>query len=263
LGKTCRDNQSIPIRDWQPDTLANFLIVTHENLRESAQQYATYRSSQAGGSYRCEVVTSRMLYDYFNHGDKSTLAFQRYFSISKNQKNPIIILLIGTGAYPQIARKSSLAYARDLVPTNGYPCSDTPFAMGINRTIGRIPAETNAEVEAFLKKVMAFEKEENTYIGRKHLLHLSGGRYGIEQTLFRSYLDSLANIPQQKGLEVRTIGKQTDAYVEVRNVAEEVNQGIGMITLFGHSAIGQLDLDIGFVSNPDLGYQNQGNIRLC
>ncbi|MDI9858609.1 putative type IX secretion system sortase PorU2 [Flectobacillus roseus] len=246
-----------PIRDWQPDTLANFLIVTHENLRESAQQYATYRSSQAGGAYRCEVVTSRMLYDYFNHGDKSTLAFQRYFSISKNQKNPIAILLIGTGAYPQIARKSVSAYARDLVPTNGYPCSDTPFAMGINRSIGRIPAETNAEVEAYLKKVIAFEKVENTYIGRKQLLHLSGGRYGIEQTLFRNYLDSLANIPQEKGLVVRTIGKQTDAYVEVRNVAEEVNQGIGMITLFGHSAIGQLDLDIGFASNPDLGYQNQ------
>jgi hypothetical protein len=72
-----------PIRNWQPDTTANFLIVTHENLWKSAQNYATYRSSQAGGAYRCEVVTSRMLYDYFNHGDKSTLAFYRYFSFSK------------------------------------------------------------------------------------------------------------------------------------------------------------------------------------
>jgi hypothetical protein len=72
-----------PIRNWQPDTTANFLIVTHENLWKSAQNYASYRSSQAGGAYRCEVVTSRMLYDYFNHGDKSTLAFYRYFLFFK------------------------------------------------------------------------------------------------------------------------------------------------------------------------------------
>jgi hypothetical protein len=64
-------------------------------------------------------------------------------------------------------------------------------------------------------------------------------------------------------LEVHTIGKQTDAYVEVRNVAEEVNQGIGMITLFGHSAIGQLDLDIGFAAIPIWGIKIKGNIRLC
>jgi hypothetical protein len=75
-----------PIRNWQPDTTANFLIVTHENLWKSAQNYASYRSSQAGGAYRCEVVTSRMLYDYFNHGDKSTLAFYRYFSLFQSQK---------------------------------------------------------------------------------------------------------------------------------------------------------------------------------
>jgi hypothetical protein len=157
-----------------------------------------------------------------------------------------------------MARKSPSAYARDWVPTNGYPCSDTPFVIETNMSIGRIPAETNTEVEAYLNKVITFEKEENTYLGRKQLLHLSGGRYGIEQTLFRNYLDSLAGIAQKQDLVVHTIGKQTDAYVEVRNVSEEVNQGIGMITLFGHSAIGQLDLDIGYASNPDLGYQNQG-----
>lgn len=246
------------IRNWQPDTTANFLIVTHENLWKSAQNYASYRSSQAGGAYRCEVVTSRMLYDYFNHGDKSTLAFYRYFSLFQSHAKSVTILLLGTAAYPQMARKISSAYARDWVPTNGYPCSDTPFVIGANKSIGRIPAETNTEVEAYLNKVITFEKEENTYLGRKQLLHLSGGRYGIEQTLFRNYLDSLAGIAQKQDLVVHTIGKQTDAYVEVRNVSEEVNQGIGMITLFGHSAIGQLDLDIGYASNPDLGYQNQG-----
>ncbi|MDI9878651.1 putative type IX secretion system sortase PorU2 [Flectobacillus longus] len=246
-----------PTRVWQPDTTANFLIVTHENLWNSALQYADYRTSEVGGAYRCEVVTSRMLYDYFNFGNKSTLAFQRYFACFKHKKNPFYVFLIGTGAYPQIARKSSIAFARDLVPTYGYPCSDTPFVINKNSSIGRLPAETNADVQAYLNKVIAFEKEDNTYFGRKQLLHLSGGRYGVEQNLFRNYLDSLADIAQKQNFTVRTIGKQTDAYVEVRNVSEEVNQGLGMITLFGHSAIGQLDLDIGYVSNPDLGYHNQ------
>lgn len=246
-----------PTREWQPDTTANFLIVTDENLWNSALQYADYRTSEVGGAYRCEVVTSRMLYDYFNFGNKSTLAFQRYFACFKHKKKPFYVFLIGTGAYPQIARKSSIAFARDLVPTYGYPCSDTPFVINQNSSIGRLPAETNADVQAYLNKVIAFEKEDNTYLGRKQLLHLSGGRYGVEQNLFRNYLDSLADIAQKQNFTVRTIGKQTDAYVEVRNVSEEINQGLGMITLFGHSAIGQLDLDIGYVSNPDLGYHNQ------
>lgn len=243
--------------EWKVDSAANFLIVTNKDLWASAQLYAAYRQTQAGGGFRCQVVSSQMIYDLYNFGDKSTLAFQRYFATYSNLPQPVYVLLIGTGTYPQNARKNPLTFARDVVPTFGYPCSDTPFAINKNISIGRIPAETNAEVEAYLRKVIVFEKDDNTYEGRKQILHLSGGRYGIEQTLFRVYLDSLAQIALSQNLEVQTIGKKTDAYVETRNVAEEVNHGLAMITLLGHSAIGQLDLDIGYASNPDLGYQNQ------
>ncbi|MDB5242201.1 MAG: hypothetical protein JWP57_2826, partial [Spirosoma sp.] len=52
--------------------------------------------------------------------------------------------------------------------------------------------------------------------------------------------------------------KQTDNLVESLPVADVVNQGLGMISRFGHSSLDVADIDIGFVSDDRLGYRNKG-----
>ncbi len=61
---------------------------------------------------------------------------------------------------------------------------------------------------------------------------------------------------------VTTQSKTTTAAVEIINVSEEVNNGLNQITFFGHSAPNVTDIDIGFVSDPVNGYDNQGRYPL-
>src|SRR4029077_4459513 len=59
------------------------------------------------------------------------------------------------------------------------------------------------------------------------------------------------------GGKTETLSKQT-LNVELVNVKDQVNKGLGLITFFGHSGPGTIDIDIGYVSDPALGYNNAG-----
>ena len=59
------------------------------------------------------------------------------------------------------------------------------------------------------------------------------------------------------GAWVSDIAKQSRE-VQIINVSEQVNNGIGLITFLGHSSTSTLDFDIGYVTNPVLGYNNRG-----
>jgi hypothetical protein len=46
--------------------------------------------------------------------------------------------------------------------------------------------------------------------------------------------------------------------VERFDIASQINGGVALMTLFGHSSLNITDIDIGFASNNALGYRNQG-----
>ncbi len=70
----------------------------------------------------------------------------------------------------------------------------------------------------------------------------------------------MASLTKIKHLGARTerISKTTSFPVEYLDIVSNVNRGIGMINYFGHTSSGTLDIDIGNVSNPSLGYNNEG-----
>ena len=78
--------------------------------------------------------------------------------------------------------------------------------------------------------------------------------------LFKSYVDGFKAVAEDLylGGNVSTVSKATTATVEFINVSETVNEGLNLITFFGHSAPNVTDIDIGFVSDPANGYNNQG-----
>ncbi|MEJ2005752.1 MAG: C25 family cysteine peptidase, partial [Cyclobacteriaceae bacterium] len=58
------------------------------------------------------------------------------------------------------------------------------------------------------------------------------------------------------GGSVATVQKDRTDNVVVINISEEINNGLGLVTFFGHSAPSITDIDIGFVTDPDFGYNN-------
>ncbi|HEY5691130.1 MAG TPA: C25 family cysteine peptidase, partial [Cyclobacteriaceae bacterium] len=112
----------------------------------------------------------------------------------------------------------------------------------------------------YLNKVIEAEALGYNDLWRKNILHLSGGIQPIELFSFKLYLDGFGDIAKGPyyGGSIKTIGKQEANPVELINISEEVNNGVNFITFFGHSSPNTIDIDIGFATDPVLGYNNPG-----
>lgn len=251
---------------------ANYLIINHKTIQKYVKDYATYRASSAGGKYDTLSVDIDLLYNLFTYGDKNPLAIKRFLSVMLKNGKPEFVFLIGNATYPQKARKNIIAYQNDLVPTLGYPGGDVPFTMGLNGTepdfsslgIGRLATDNPETVLHYLNKVKEHEANPMDALWRKNALKMSGGRSVNELNLLRQYTEEFKTVCEQGllGQKVDLLSKKTDNPVEFINVTERVNQGLGMILMFGHSAPQQTDMDIGYCSNDLLGYRNKGKYPL-
>jgi hypothetical protein len=255
----------------------DFVIISHRSLMKPAlaygdpvQAYAAYRASTAGGGYDTLVVGIDQLYNQFNYGETSPRAIFQFMRFITSGGHPRYLFLIGKGLEVSngFYRKTSVAPTdfRDLVPPAGMPGSDIAYTAGLAGTLyepavptGRLTASTPLQVAIYLNKVKESESLPFTDLWRKDLLHLSGGINAGEPELFRSYVDGFKAVAEDfyLGGSVQTISKQT-LNVELVNVKEQVNKGLDLITFFGHSGPGTIDIDIGFVSDPTLGYNNAG-----
>ena len=254
---------------------AEYVIISHKSLMKPAapysdavKAYASYRASADGGSYDTLLVDMDQLYNQFNYGETSSLAIYNFMKYLVANGNPKFLFLIGKGldvAYGYHRNPSGFVL-KDLVPTAGMPASDIYFTAGLKGNgyepavpTGRITASTPQDVAAYLNKVKEMEAQPFDGLWRKNLLHLSGGLGVGEPALFKSYLQEL--VPSAKsyylGGDVNAISKSNTGF-EIFNISDYINKGLNLVTLFGHSSTTQNDVNIGFVSSPDLGYNNAG-----
>lgn len=257
------------IRFTQIDPETDYLIVTHPLMRALAggldpiAEYATYRASESGGGYKTAVVYSYELYDQFNAGQPGPQGIRNAIRWLHDKRYLKFVLLAGRSVDPQKARKIKDSWQIDMVPNAGWPGSDVALATGkgdLNPLvpIGRINALNSRQLLDYLHKVQAMEAEPAAAGWRNRILHLSGGRSRDELNVFKSYVQSfekkLENI--QRPPKVTTISKLTDAAVEAAPIDKHVNEGVALITIFGHSSIDITDIDIGRASDPGRNYQN-------
>ena len=254
-----------------------YLIISHEALMQpingqpnAVRVYAAYRASAAGGNHDTLTATMSQLFDQYSYGERHPLAIRRFAAQMLRQTNGVApyLLLLGRGRSTPGIRRDPQQSMLDLVMTAGFPGSDGVFTAGLANAepdvpampTGRINAGTPQEILDYLNKVKEYEKPGNKGPWRKNLLHLSGGRSSNERVLFRQLVDSYQQqaVGQSLGARVTTISKMTDMLVEPLNVAKPVNDGVGLITFFGHSGLDVTDLDIGFCSSDVLGYRNAG-----
>lgn len=252
-----------------------YVIISHKALMKPAgsypnavKAYAAYRASEAGGSYDTLLVDMDQLYNQFNYGEKSPLAIFRFMKYLIENGNPKFLFLIGKGldvAYGYHRNPSGFAL-HDLVPTAGMPASDIFFTAGLSGNgyepavaTGRITASTPQDVVAYLNKVKEMEGLPFEGLWRKNVLHLSGGLSVGEPEKFKFYLQQCE--PTAKGYylggAVKAISKSNTGF-EIFNISDYVNKGLNLVTLFGHSSTAQNDVNIGYASSPDLGYNNSG-----
>lgn len=270
--------QRVAFRNINP-ARANFLIVTHPSLRaatpaspDAVTDYAAYRASTAGGSYDTLSVTINQLFNQFSYGERSAVAIRRFTDYMARNGSPKALLLVGQSRDPQGIRKNPLAGSLDMVPSGGWPGSDLALVTGLAGrpeyvpavAVGRLNVTQPQQVLDYLSKVKEHEAAASTAPWRKKMLHLSGGRSAYELSLFRAFIDEFtADMTRQYvSATVETVSKRTDDPVENIPIVDQVNKGVGIISMFGHSSLDVADIDIGYVSNDRLGYRNKGRYPL-
>jgi Peptidase family C25 len=269
--------KAVSFRQINP-TLHDYLIITHRSLTapglgyiNPVRAYAAYRASDAGGGYDTLTVTVDQLYNQFNYGETSSRAIYEFMKFMYAGGNLKYLFLIGKSREVNSGfhRKTTLSAGelKDLVPVAGFPASDAAYTAGLGSvanvaavSTGRITASTPAQVAAYLNKIKEAESAPLNDLWHKQILHLSGGIQPGELSLFREYMGVFEAVAESNlyGGLVKTLGKHEATAIELINISEQVNNGVNMITFFGHSGPNATDIDIGYVSDPVQGYNNPG-----
>ncbi len=263
-----------------PNVESNYLIVTSNQLTQPAltydnvaQAYADYRSSMEGGGFTVDLQTFENLRNVFSYGEYTPLAIRRYAAYMLQNGNPEFLLLAGKSMdlldqYER--RKGSVSFKfPESFPCWGYPCSDNLYTAGLRGAAfsnepalatGRISTENPQWLAWYFEKVKEHEQLPTPQEWQKQMLHLSGGKTNNELTAFRSFVDSYQRIVEGEflGASVSTASKRTTSELEFIDIVDQVNEGVSLVTFFGHSGITTTDITIGKTSNPTLNYNNRG-----
>lgn len=255
----------------------DYIIISHPLLMKPAlgysdpvRAYADYRATEEGGSFLPLVIDVNQLYNQFNYGEVSAIAIRRFMEYLTATKLPKYLFIIGEDLdiwYNYYRKPQQFNAFKSLVPTAGYPGSDAFYTFNLAGTAdepavptGRITAMKAEEVAAYLNKVKEMESRPFVELWRKNVLHLSGGIHPGEPERFKGYVNDFQKIAEDFyfGGSVKSIAKQSTNPVEFVNIKDEVNNGLDLVTFYGHSASTVIDFDIGFVTDPKLGYDNAG-----
>ncbi len=259
--------------------LADYLIVSHQNLMVGAnwvQEYADYRASPQGGNFTPIVVDVNQIYDQFGYGiERHEMSMRNFTHYAIKNWEAKYLFLIGKGVNYVFMRDNPEAWrGLSLVPSFGTPQSDHLFATGNDNNIpkipvGRLSAKNAGQVQLYLNKVKEYEAqllntpqtiEDKQWM--KQILHLAGGD-AVIQPLIRSELAYLESIIESNtfGADVKTFYKTSTDPVQVaqsEQLIQSVNDGVSLISFFGHSAASTLDFDLGDPAD----YDNKGRYPL-
>jgi hypothetical protein len=277
--------QKVKFRNYlaQP---SNYIIVGHRELEKASAKYANplkmyaqHRASALGGGFDTLTVRIEELYDQFGYGEKSPVALYEFLRSYYPVHKPTHLLLAARSlaVFSQARlnnqnvfyRKSPEAFAfQDLVPVGGYPFSDNVYVIGLDPenpeipavAVGRIPAKNSQHLSDYLDKAIEKDQVGVSEPWQKELIHLSGGVSEFELERYFGFLNGFKAIAEGPflGGNVTTYRKRSNSVVEVIDISGDLNEGRSMLTFFGHGAPTIIDIEIGFASDPTLGYTNKG-----
>jgi hypothetical protein len=261
----------------------NYLIISNPVLYNNGSGvnnvdlYKVYRISSGGGGYDAKVYDIDQLTDQFAYGiKKHPLAIKDFiqYATSTFSAKPQYVFLIGKGiTYNDYITNQNSVYddQLDLIPTFGNPASDillsSPYGSTVpNIPIGRLSAISGNEVGIYLQKVKEYENAQvsgtqtlDSKLWMKKVVHVIGGKDSSESDLFTFYMNQYKNviIDTLYGGNVETFAKTSNSTVQLisgQRIEQLFNEGIGLLSYFGHSSANTLEFNL---SDPSV-YHNQG-----
>ncbi|MBO9633277.1 MAG: hypothetical protein J7578_09175, partial [Chitinophagaceae bacterium] len=270
----------------RPD--ADYLIISNALLyggtlgNNPVEDYKAYRESMAGGSYKVNIADVEQLVDQFGFGiRKNPLAIRNYIEYARAHLNapPKFIFLIGKGVvYNEYVNNSTnpMADRLNLVPTWGHPGSDNLLAAGVSGSpvalvpVGRLSVVHPYEVEDYLSKIKEHEALQKnapqTLEGRewmKNVVHVTGSSEPGLGSILCNFMAEYRSVISDTlfGGKVSTFCKVSTNSVEQLgsdHLVRLFNEGINLLTYFGHSSSTTLEFNI---DNP-YNYNNPGKYPL-
>ena len=260
---------NVKIKDYknlseEPD----YIIISHSSLTSVTNEYVVYRQAQG---YKVLNVDIDNLYNQFSYGiNKHPLAIRNFLAyITSKYKKPHFLFLIGKAIHTRDFRKNTEAYKKCLVPTMGNPSSDNLFSADFVNdksyptiATGRIAVRNTTELSYYLNKVKEYE-QTSPAIWQKNVIHFGGGGDINQQTRFKNYLLEYQRILEDTlwGGYVSTFLKHSSDAIQISvsdSISRLINNGVGLITFFGHGYANGFDQNIDEPSS----YHNNGKYPL-
>ena len=256
----------------------DYIILTHANFINSNEvnNYVTHRESFIGGNHDVVKVDIEQLYHQFGYGiDKHPQSIRNFVDyVVNNWTDPKYLFIIGKGREYKDFRNNTTVRDACLVPTFGNPGSDVLLAADTSSStpklaIGRLAASNTATINTYLQKIIQYDNEFYNYgdpnqtIAKKdfmkQIIHLGGGTDVSQQNLFKNYLNNYANTAGNTswGAQTTSVFKNSSAPIQTLPsdlVRNRINDGVSLITFFGHSYAGGFDISFDDPEN----YTNTG-----
>jgi len=250
------------------DTQGDFVILTHSKFMQGenyAQQYADYRASTG---YEPVLIDVDELYDQFAYGiSKHSMSIRNFtgFSLEEWTTKPKYIFIIGKSR-PYYSVRHNWNAQPAYTPTFGHDPADnlltaTPSSAVPRIPIGRIPVTAADEVRIYLKKVQAFENNQNLpqtiedKAWMKRIIHLGGGDPNIQSTIKNNLEDYEETIEEDfYGADVSSFFKNSSDPIQISTsdlLDSLINDGSSLITFYGHSSPNSFDFNLDSPENYD------------
>jgi hypothetical protein len=227
--------------NWNAGTNgADLVIITHKDFRQAIEPLATLRRSQG---LSVAVVDVEDVYDEFSYGAHTPLALKSFLSQAALNWSgkPGYLLLVGDSSWDP--RNYFDQGASDFVPTKlidtGYmeTASDDWFAdfngAGLaSMAIGRLPAQTPAEVSLMVGKILSYEQERELNAPLRGAVMVSDNGFESQSTQTQSLLPP--------GIDVETISRTQIGNDDLMRsqILTALNQGPMIVNYYGHGSVG-------------------------
>ncbi|MFK7785541.1 MAG: C25 family cysteine peptidase [Crocinitomicaceae bacterium] len=246
------------------------LMVYHESLESSVDNYKAYRESISGGSYNVVKANVEELYQQFGGGIEKHISgirrFAHYIDVNSTLK-PSGLFLVGKGIREANLNSSTSdgpgtrfdasRFQQSLVPSFGHPSSDVAITAGLDGIsnwaplipTGRISVRSASELQGYLDKVIEYEgQQDSTDIydtpnkdWQKQVIHFAGGSDVQEQTDFQNKMNILSNIISDSlfGASVTKIYKTNSNPLDptvLSSVTDRIQNGVSLMSYLGHAS---------------------------
>jgi hypothetical protein len=269
----------VGLRPARPNNLrdtnqrADDIIIAPADFMPALDPLVKHRMAQG---LQVRTVDVDQVYDAFSDGVPDPHALREFLSYARDKwaaPAPRLVLLVGKASYDygdKLKGKNKNLVPTFLTPTPhlGEAASDDWFVTPGEddphpaMAIGRIPAETPAQVTTAVGKIIAYESASSTSDWQKRAVFVADASQ--DQAVFESTAGALAQaLPQGiQPVEIFLSAHQGDVKAARTEIIREWNRGALMLTYIGHGSIDTWAAGPLFSAEHVGALQNEGRLPL-